>query len=528
MYGLPPEAAKPGVALKDILRARIAKGVYGPEAGEEMIEETLARCGLSESSAVVALPDGRFIYVQMRQNEDGGGVSTHEDNTDRHLLSSQVEEQNRLLRQQEKRLHAAKEQAERSSEAKSEFLANMSHEIRTPLNGVLGMAQSLQGDLLTLAQREKVVTILDSGATLMALLNDVLDLSKIEAGKLQVSRTDGDVVKAIGRVRQLFQPQAEEKGLAIEVRCDPDFPRWLSFDPVRIRQCVSNLLSNAIKFTEKGTVTIDFSAEPQGDGVHMIRIAIIDTGIGMTTETMALLFSAFTQADGSTSRRFGGTGLGLTIARHLARMMGGDVTVESEIGKGSNFTFGFRAAPALQQLPERPAERAVKPDQPYDLGQRPRHVLLTDDNAVNRKVIRLFLAPLGLNVTEAENGREALDKLAAEHFDLVLLDVHMPIMDGQQTIKAIRRSPESWRAIPVIALTADAMSGDREKYLALGMDDYLAKPVDQRELHAKIAAILKLQDEALMQPDTAAEPDSEISQGEVEGILDRMDRAAAS
>jgi signal transduction histidine kinase/ActR/RegA family two-component response regulator len=490
MYGLSPDEAKPGALIGDILRARIAKGAYGPGVGRDFIKASLAKCEAADSREVIPLPDGRFIYVQTRRTEDGGGVSTHEDITDRQLLQSQIEEQNRLLMQQGVSLHAAKEEAERSNEAKSKFLANMSHEIRTPLNGVLGMAQSLQEEGLTAPQREKVEIILGSGSTLMALLNDVLDLSKIEAGKLEISRCDGDIARDIGQIRQLFLPQAEEKGLTIEVSYAPSFPRWLSFDPVRIRQCVSNLLSNAIKFTEGGAVNIDISAKADAEGGHLIEIAVSDTGIGMSQETMAELFNAFTQADGSTSRRFGGTGLGLAIARSLARNMGGDVTAQSELGSGSRFTFSFRAAPAEQQERERVPQERKEDWQAHSWQLTHKRVLLTDDNAVNRKVVSLFLAPLGLSIVEAENGRQALDKLAAEHFDLLLLDLHMPVMDGEQTIKAIRRAPQPWNAIPVIALTADAMIGDRERYLSLGMNDYMSKPIDQQQLRAKVAALL--------------------------------------
>jgi PAS domain S-box-containing protein len=435
----------------------------------------------------------------------------------------------------EAELRAAKEHAELSNRSKSEFLANMSHEIRTPLNGVLGMAQSLENDNLPPSQREKVAIILDSGNTLMALLNDVLDLSKIEAGKLEISRADLDIVKAVGRVRRLFLPQAEEKGLRIEFTCSADFPHWLHCDPVRIRQCVSNLVSNAIKFTESGDVTIDLSAQEEQGGT-LISIAVTDTGIGMGPETTGKLFSAFTQADGSTSRRFGGTGLGLAIARQLARLMGGDVTVASEEGKGSQFTFTFLAAPALsREENQEPAETAhvvmgqgARDDRP--LGHA--RILLTDDNRVNRQVIRMLLGPLGVTIVEAANGLEALEKLAAEPFDLVLLDVHMPVMDGRQTIAAIRASAQGWSTIPVIALTADAMSGDREKYLALGMDDYLSKPVDQRELQAKMFAFLPTGNtsSATGGPSVPACATSagDISQTELDDLFGQMDEAIAS
>lgn len=484
IYGLDRSLIKPGTAVRDIIEASTPGEV---PAGT--FDETGVAGFDREVSEIVRLPDGRFISVLRRRTANGGIVSTHEDITERHLLHSRIETQNRQLLDQEQRLRAAKALAETSNKAKSEFLANMSHEIRTPLNGVLGMAQSLQADALPPQQREKVAIILESGKTLITVLNDVLDLSKIEAGKLDISRADGDLVKAVGRIRRLFLPWAEEKGLRVDLHCPEDFPRCLNYDPVRIRQCVTNLLSNAIKFTDTGHIAITMSAEDAVDG-HLIRVAVADTGIGMTPETVARLFSAFTQADGSTSRRFGGTGLGLAIAKQLAVMMDGDVTVESEAGAGSTFTLSFRAGTgARRDAPDIAAERAA-PLLP-DSGQlRNARILVVDDNAVNRQILGLMLAPLGLSITEAENGREALEKLAAARFDLVLLDVHMPVMDGCQTIAAIRRSEASWGAIPVIALTADAMSGDRERYLALGMDDYVAKPVDQGDLHSKLLALL--------------------------------------
>lgn len=496
LYGLTPEQVKPGTPLFKTLEYRLSNGHVSDETADELVKSTPTRAsGVTAAGEYMAtLSDGRHIAITAQSMSDGGRVTTHQDITERYLLHSQIEHQNKLLREQESRLHAAKEQAERSNQAKSEFLANMSHEIRTPLNGVLGMAQSLQHDVLSPTQREKVVTILESGNALTTVLNDVLDLSKIEAGKLEISFSDYDVIKTIGGVRRLFLPQADAKGIDIDFHCAPEVPRWLHFDATRVQQCVSNLLSNSIKFTETGRITIGITAELR-DGGHLISVTVADTGIGITPETMAKLFSAFTQADGSTSRRFGGTGLGLTISRQLARMMGGDVTATSEAEKGSTFTFSFQAAASrVDHDPEILASPAAPPG--LDAGQlRHARILLTDDNDINRRVIKLLLAPLGVSITEAGNGREALERLAAESFDLVLLDVHMPVMDGGQTIAAIRRSAEPWSSIPVIALTADAMSGDREKYLALGMDDYLSKPVDQRQLYAKLIMMLETKDQ---------------------------------
>jgi signal transduction histidine kinase/CheY-like chemotaxis protein len=392
-------------------------------------------------------------------------------------------------------LRAAKDTAENSSAAKSQFLANMSHEIRTPLNGVLGMAQALEADGLTPSQKEKVGIILDSGKSLTALLNDVLDLTKIEAGKLEISAVPGDFLHTMKRTRQLFQSTAEDKGLDLFVRYDSNFPQRLSYDPVRVRQCVSNLLSNAIKFTAQGEVEVGISAKPlaRQDGEPQsftVHIDVRDSGIGMSKEVMDKLFTVFTQADGATTRKFGGSGLGLAISRQLARMMGGDITVTSQEGRGSTFHLTFKAQEAHAVAEAAPAT-ATKTAEPKRSGLRGMRVLLTDDNAINRQVIKLFLAPQGCEISEATNGKEALDKVASGEFDIVLLDVHMPVMDGKEAIKRIRAN-EKWQNLPVIALTADAMSGDREKYLALGMTDYVSKPVDQRELVAKMHAVLRL------------------------------------
>jgi PAS domain S-box-containing protein len=391
----------------------------------------------------------------------------------------------------EAELRAAKESAEASSRAKSQFLANMSHEIRTPLNGVLGMAQALDTDDLASAQKEKVAVILDSGKSLMALLNDVLDLTKIEAGKLEISAVPGDFLHTMKRTRQLFQVQAEDKGLDLFVRYDSNFPQRLSYDPVRVRQCVSNLLSNAIKFTSEGRVEVAIAAREVDEGAHLVSVEISDTGIGMNEETVGKLFTVFTQADGATTRKFGGSGLGLAISRQLARMMGGDIVVESQPDKGSTFRLTFRAQEAVATAEPAPLQtRSSDAARPRTL--RGTRVLLTDDNAINRQVIKLFLAPQGVDIIEATNGKEALDKIAAADFDVVLLDVHMPVMDGKEAIARIRANPK-WASLPVIALTADAMSGDRERYLALGMTDYVSKPVDQRELIAKMHQVLKLE-----------------------------------
>jgi len=378
--------------------------------------------------------------------------------------------------------------AEAATRSKSQFLANMSHEIRTPLNGVLGMAQALEAQDLGHESREMVATIRDSGATLMAILNDVLDLSKIEAGKMDVSPIEGHVLHTLKHVHKLFLPKAEEKCISLTLESDPSLADRLSYDPVRVRQCVSNLVSNAVKFTREGCIKVHVSTAPAANGRTCVTVRVTDTGVGMDETARGRLFEAFTQADGATARQFGGTGLGLTISRNLARLMGGDITARSEPGVGSEFTLTFLAGPASAAAAATTPEKQNGGRRAARL--RDARILLTDDNAINRQVVRLFLQPQGAVITEAVNGREALDLLARQSFDLVLLDVHMPVMDGIEAIRLIRASSEAWSKLPVIALTADAMTGDRERLVAMGMSGYVSKPIDQYELFAEIGRIL--------------------------------------
>jgi signal transduction histidine kinase/ActR/RegA family two-component response regulator len=468
-------------------------------------DEVLRTNRVISTDARLYRPDGAVgpwirMFSRVQRNADGIPVRAIG-------LMLDIDDQKR----QEIALQEAKLAAEAASVAKSNFLASMSHEIRTPLNGVLGMAQALSNDILSPAQQEKVSIILESGKNLTALLNDVLDISKIEAGKMEISKIDGEMRVTVDRLTQLFRAKADETGLKVSSEVEGILPKRLNYDPVRVRQCVGNLLSNAIKFTESGGVRVHVTGEERRSGDWLVKVAVSDTGIGMDPETITKLFSTFTQADGSTSRRFGGSGLGLAISRQLARLMGGDIVVESAPGQGSTFTFTFVAGVAIDQYgrleapqvglePELASALAMTPASatasapaaaPASNATSPQRllgckVLLVDDNAVNRQVVRLFMTQFAPRFTEAVNGQEALDRLSEEPFDIVLLDVHMPVMDGKEAIKRIRASDQPWKNIPVIALTADAMSGDREKYLALGMNDYLSKPIDQRELAQKL------------------------------------------
>ena len=383
-------------------------------------------------------------------------------------------------------LEAARDQAQAANRAKSSFLANMSHEIRTPLNGVLGMAQALEARDLAAEDRELVSNIWESGQTLVTILNDILDLSKIEAGKLEISPSDSDFRHIARRVHRLFAANAEAKGLKLILEVDADLPARLSFDPTAVEQCLSNLVSNAIKFTETGGVTVSVTSQATDPETWAIRTRVTDSGIGISKEACAKLFEAFTQADTTTTRRFGGTGLGLAISRKLARMMGGDVTVESEVGKGSIFSFVFVAKDAAGL--SAPTVSTDSSDGFAVLEES--RVLVVDDNALNRKVVRLLLAQFHVAVTEAENGREALSQLEANPFDLVLLDAHMPVMDGPETIARIRNSGQPWSQLPVLALTADAMSGDRDRFIKMGMSGYASKPIDRTALLTEMSRVL--------------------------------------
>jgi CheY-like chemotaxis protein/anti-sigma regulatory factor (Ser/Thr protein kinase) len=350
----------------------------------------------------------------------------------------------------------------------------------------MGMAQALALDGLSPSQRDKVDILLDSGRTLLAVVNDVLDFTKITAGKMEIAPVDVDIVESVGRAVELFRPKAQEKGLSLDAFFDVDMPRRIRLDPVRARQCVNNLLSNAIKFTDRGgvTVSVRMRASDAGD---LVEISVADSGPGMDAEQTGRLFAEFTQVDESSTRKVGGTGLGLAITRRLARLMGGDVSVESQPGRGSTFHLAFPAIAAAVEAPV----AAIEPRPCASGDLRGRRVLLVDDNPINRKVATMFLQPFGLHITEAADGQEAIDMLGEAAFDAILMDVHMPVMDGLRAVTAIRASPRAWSATPVIMLTANVMDGDRERYLAAGADGYVSKPIDARELLGELACVLE-------------------------------------
>jgi PAS domain S-box-containing protein len=404
-----------------------------------------------------------------------------------------VEQQAIELVEQAEQLGAARNAALQAARTKAEFLANMSHEIRTPMNGIIGVTELLLGTELTEEQRDYAKTIQSCADSLLTIINDILDFSKIEAGKLFIEQVPFSLRETLFEIKALFAPHARAKGLTLTLTV-PEELDAVKGDPVRVRQILTNLMGNALKFTQCGGIGVEVTILEKARAAMWLRFVVRDTGVGIPSDRLESIFDSFTQADSSTTRKYGGTGLGLTICKQLVTLMGGRIGVQSTEGVGSEFyvELPFERA-ETESEPEQSAASSVKDTEPRAAGSVGMslapglRVLVTDDNAVNQKVAAQLLKRFGCEVTIAGDGQEAVELAGGGDFDLIFMDCQMPLMDGYEATAAIRRlQAEKGSKTPIIAMTAHAMQGDKERCLSAGMDDYVAKPVRSQDLREKL------------------------------------------
>lgn len=466
LLGLPASFTREGFLLADLLEHegktgdRIVSDVHGgspPESDYLSVRE--CQCA-----------GGKVLEICTRHLPGGGFVQTYTDITER--------------KRSEQALRDARDIAEKASQVRTAFLATMSHEIRTPLNGIIGMSSILEATQLSPDQRGYLKTIHECGEALLDIVNDVLDYAKLDSGAVVLEQMAVEVRGLATSVKEMLGPRALEKNLRFDLVVADDVPTWIETDGTRIRQVLINLVANALKFTLSGGVVVSVATRSLSGGRPGLRFSVIDSGIGIADESRTRLFKEFSQVDASITRRFGGTGLGLAICKRIVQALGGEIGVDSTLGKGSTFWFDVPARAVAVVLSE--PTRSSRTQLPARLS-----VLLVEDNPVNQQVATLLLTAMGHVVTVAEHGRVALDLAADQAFDVILMDMQMPVMDGTQTARALRSGTGPNRQTAIIGLTANAFASDRQACLDAGMDDFLAKPVTREKLDATLAELAK-------------------------------------
>ena len=475
LLGLPPALVAKRPAFAEILAYQWGTSEFS-RANPDVLD-FLKAGGIMDTAHVYERqrPDGSTLEIRSAPLPTGGMVRVYADVTERKAAEARAD----AAREQ---AEAARTQAELANKAKTDFLANMSHEIRTPMNGIIGLSEILLRGKLDAQQLECAEGVRDSALSLLEVINDILDISKLEAGRLELDTRDFDLAATIEASIGLLELHAREKRLDLKIDIAPPLRRKVHGDPVRLRQVMLNLVGNALKFTEQGRVDVRISTAA-GDDPARILFEVTDTGIGMNEDSKSRLFQKFTQADSSISRRFGGTGLGLAISRELVELMGGTIGVDSTLGQGSRFYFTLILPPPRDPL----GTGDTAPPKPAIL--RKMHLLVVDDNKINQRLATVLLETEGHRIDVASNGREAVEAAMRQSYDAILMDVQMPVMDGVQATRRIRALPPPQCDVPIIAVTADALAGADERYRAAGMDAYVSKPLDPARLMEKLALV---------------------------------------
>ena len=452
---------------------------------ESFIDDLIFHGGLLLITFLIAI---LFLLWRAYENKKRSNISLSVKNKEIEKAHKDIEEKNEILKYKNLELMEAKEKAESASQAKQKFLSNMSHEIRTPLNAIIGLSEILMMENPKEEQVDLLKSIKFSGENLLVLINDILDFSKIEEGKIIIEATPFNIKQLLDNLKNTFKVKANSKKLKFSLRVDPDIPSTLTGDPHRLSQILINIIDNALKFTEKGTINVNIATVRQTESDIEIKFSVKDTGIGISKGEQERIFERFEQAKTDTSRKFGGSGLGLAIIRNLLKLQGTDIQVNSSPGKGSEFYFNLKFGISYvgDGTKNSGKYKAKIPSESSSI-----HILLVEDNEMNMKVAKRFLERWDYNIDTAENGLEALKKYKTKNYDLILMDLHMPEMDGWEATRAIRKSNKvNSKNVPIIALTADVMIEDLNKLYNMGMNDYITKPFKADELKSKIEKYL--------------------------------------